>query len=75
MTCVCDTADETQQLELRAALAANRAARQPSLIPNGCCYNCGDEVEDGHLFCGILDPKKHRISECQQDYERRSGRR
>lgn len=59
-----DRADERIENTVADALAEIR--RQPSLIPVGFCYNCGDPIPAHHLFCS---------GDCSVDHRHREERR
>ena len=63
-----DKAAEYEAENLRLALVAQRASRQPSLAACGRCYNCGEVLTVG-LFCPPLEQGQH--SECRVDWETR----
>lgn len=63
-----DLATEYEAENLRLALEAQRASRQPELPEKGCCcYNCGESLRVG-LFCAPVDGP---VSECLLDWEMR----
>lgn len=58
-----DAASALEMAETRACVAAQAArARQSTMPAVGACYNCGEELAPGMLFCD---------KDCRDDYEKR----
>jgi len=62
-----DDADRaTDLIENRLQDALAEVRRQPSLVPCGACFYCGDPIPQHHLFCS---------SECSVDHRHMTERR
>jgi hypothetical protein len=69
---IADAADSTIQIELAARISAVRSRTGPQLEAIGCCHNCAEPLTKNALFCSPIDAAG--LSECQQDYEKRTRR-
>lgn len=62
-----DDFDRASDLEQQQRELALRQARgQPTMPAVGACYNCGEDLPPGRLFCD---------KDCRDDFEKRAGRK
>ncbi len=59
-----DIANDEIEKSVSIALQNIRRRKEHSLIPDGCCHYCANEIEEHKLFCG---------PECAIAYERRKA--
>lgn len=58
-----DEIDRAQEME-EAHRSQALKMRKPQLVPCGFCFNCGEAIKPGWLFCD---------KECRSDYEDRQA--
>lgn len=62
-----DVFDRASELEMAEWEARQHAARnRPTMQAVGACYNCGERLAPGLVFCDI---------DCRDDYEKRHPER
>lgn len=71
MADVVDMSENNIEMQLQSNIFAAKKRVAEPLVACGTCFNCGDEVGVGMLFCPALGSG---LSECQIDYEHRTRR-